>query len=242
MMRTPLGVLVIATLAAMAIFAIWPDIDLTIARTIYRAGGGAFAGHSGLDKGLRAFFNVTPFVILAAFALAWLMGRIGVATPFAVSGRALAFLIASLAIGPGLVVNVGLKDHMHRPRPVHLVEFGGAAEFRPWDSMDGACRKNCSFPSGEVAESFWLVAPASLAPPPWRAPAIGAALVFGVATAALRMAFGGHFLSDAVLGALLTMIAVVLARRAFGIAPSSPAPTITPGFVAPPLRASPPVR
>jgi lipid A 4'-phosphatase len=147
------------------VFAIWPDIDLTIARAIYSAGGGAFAGRAGLDRALRAFFNITPFVVLAAFALVWLLGRFGVATPFAVSGRALVFLIASLMIGPGLVVNLGLKDHMHRPRPVHLVEFGGAAEFRPWDSIDGACKKNCSFPSGEVAESFWLVAPARLPPP-----------------------------------------------------------------------------
>ena len=27
------------------------------------------------------------------------------------------FLIATIAIGPGLIVNLGLKDHWHRPRP-----------------------------------------------------------------------------------------------------------------------------
>jgi membrane-associated phospholipid phosphatase len=57
-----------------------------------------------------------------------------------------------------------------------------------------------------------MVAPASLAPPPWRAPAILAALGFGVATSALRMAFGGHYLSDVVLAALSTLILVQGAR------------------------------
>ena len=28
------------------------------------------------------------------------------------------FLIATMAIGPGLIVNLGLKDHWHRPRPI----------------------------------------------------------------------------------------------------------------------------
>ena len=42
------------------------------------------------------------------------------------------FLIATIAIGPGLIVNLGFKDHWHRPRPVHTQEFGGPDEFRPW--------------------------------------------------------------------------------------------------------------
>ena len=107
-----------------------------------------------------------------------------------------------------------MKDHLHRPRPIHVREFGGHDEFRPWYRFDGACRKNCGFASGEASSAFWMVAPALLAPPPFRAPAIAAALAFGVAASALRMAFGGHFLSDVLFGGLISLIVVFAVRRA----------------------------
>ena len=47
-------------------------------------------------------------------------------------------------------------------------------------TTDGACKRNCSFVSGEASTGFWMVAPASLLPPPWRGPAIVAAFAFGV--------------------------------------------------------------
>ncbi len=123
------------------------------------------------------------------------------------------FLIATIAIGPGLIVNLGLKDHWHRPRPSQTQEFNGPSPFRPWYEDDGACKKNCSFVSGEAATGFWMVAPASVLPPPWRGPAIVAAFAFGVGASLLRMAFGGHYLSDVLLGGLVTLIVIEIARR-----------------------------
>jgi len=117
-------------------------------------------------------------------------------------------MVLSLALGPGLLVNVGLKDHWHRPRPVQVTAFGGPDAFRPFDTRDGQCRRNCSFVSGEGSSSFWTVAPALLAPPPWRTLALGAALLFAAATGLLRMAFGGHFLSDTLFAALLTWFVI----------------------------------
>ena len=100
-------------------------------------------------------------------------------------------------------------------------EFGGDMEFRPWDTFDGACKKNCAFASGEAASGFWMLAPALLAPPPWRALAIAASIAYGVATSALRVAFGGHFLSDVLIGGLISAIVVVaLWRLMFPRAPT----------------------
>ena len=211
MRRTNLALLALTGAAAL-VFALWPDLDLAAARYFYGEAG--FIGHTAFERFARAFFNVTPFVILAAFAALYALRRAGVATPYAPSGRALIFLIATMAIAPGLVVNLGLKDHAHRPRPVHTQDFGGESEFRPWYKFDGGCVRNCSFVSGEASEAFWMVAPASLAPPPWRAAAIGAALVFGAAASLLRMAFGGHYASDVVLAALLTLLIIEAIRWA----------------------------
>jgi membrane-associated phospholipid phosphatase len=195
--------------AAALIFALCPGLDLAVAGFFYGPGG--FIGHAPLERFARAVFNVAPFVVLAAFVALYGLRRFGVNAPYAPEGRAAIFLIATMAIGPGLIVNLGMKDHLHRPRPVHVTQFGGSDEFRPWHRFDGACAKNCSFVSGEAAEAFWMVAPASLVPPPWRGPAIGAALAFGVGASVLRMAFGGHFLSDVVFAALLMLLIIEIA-------------------------------
>ena len=193
------------TLATLVVFALWPQIDLAAARFFYGESG---FSHTPLEVALRAFFNITPFVVLAIFIALYGLRRFGYAVAYAPSGLQVAFLIATMAVGPGLIVNLGLKDHSHRPRPVHTQDFGGGAEFRPWYRFDGACRTNCSFVSGEGSEAFWMVAPASLAPPPFRPLAIAGALLFGVLTSVLRMAFGGHYLSDVLLAGLIVLIVV----------------------------------
>jgi membrane-associated phospholipid phosphatase len=58
-----------------------------------------------------------------------------------------------------------------------------------------------------------MVAPASVLPPPWRGPAILAAFVFGAAASVLRLAFGGHYLSDVLLGGLFTLVIIEITRR-----------------------------
>ena len=206
-------ILVVSALIALTlvVFALWPGVDLAVAHFFYDHGG--FAGHDGLERFGRDFFRAAPFVVLFAYVALYAMRRVGVAVFWAPTGLGVIFLIATIAIGSGLIVNLGLKDHTHRPRPVHVVDFGGPDAFRPWYRFDGACKINCSFVSGEAASGFWMVAPALLAPPPWRAPAVAGALVFGAAASVLRMAFGGHFLSDVLLGGLISLLVILVARR-----------------------------
>ena len=201
--------LVALTAATLIVFALWPQIDIDAARAFFS--DGRFS-HAPWERGARAFFNITPFVLLAAFAALYGLRRAGFTVPLAPTGRQLIFLIATMAIGPGLIVNLGLKDHSHRPRPIQTAEFGGPFAFRPWWRFDGQCPRNCSFISGEGSEAFWMVAPASLAPPPLRAPLLAGALAFGALTSLLRMAFGGHYLSDVILAALVMLIIVQGAR------------------------------
>lgn len=208
--RKALVVYVGLTALTLAVFAIWPNLDLIVAHFFYDGGG--FIGQAGLDKFGRDFFRVTPFVVLAAYALLWLLKRRGRWAGWAPSGRAMIFVIATMIIGPGLVVNLGLKDHWHRPRPVQTEQFSGPHEFKPWYEDDGACRKNCSFVSGEASTGFWMVAPAMALPPPAREPAIVAAFAFGFGASLLRLAFGGHYLSDVLLGGLVTLIIIEIAR------------------------------
>ena len=154
-----------------------------------------------------------PFLILiGAFGL-WAGKTYRGWATLAPTGRGLLFLALSMALAPGLMANLVLKDHWSRPRPVQVAEFGGAMEFRPWHRTDGACKRNCSFVSGEGSSAFWTLAPAIMAPPPVRPYAVVAALAFGTAVSVLRIAFGGHFLSDTIFAALLTALIVLGLHR-----------------------------
>ena len=205
--------------AAMTVFGFWPEFDLVVARLFFSATGG-YVGRTFFGELGRSIGNILPFIVLAAYVLAWLANRLGLAILFSPPGKNVVFLILAMATGPGLIVNLGMKDHLHRPRPTHVVEFGGSKAFRAFYQFDGGCIKNCSFPSGEAAEAFWMLAPASLIPAPWRSLAIAGAFVFGTLVSLLRMAFGGHFLSDVTFAALIMWALLLVLRRVLYSKPS----------------------
>jgi lipid A 4'-phosphatase len=209
--RSVLVLMLTLALAAL-VLALWPGLDLAFAG-LFAAPSGGFVGMTPLGRDLRNVFYVLPSVILALCALLWLARRAGAQLRFAPGGREMLFLALSFLLGPGLLINGVLKEHSHRPRPNEITAFGGTQAFRPWYRFDGECLRNCSFVSGEAASATWTFAPASLLPPPIRVPAEIAALVFAAAAGLLRAAFGGHFPSDVVIAALLTLAVVEALRR-----------------------------
>ncbi len=122
--------------------------------------------------------------------------------------RAALFLIATLALGPGLLTNLILKDHWGRPRPIDVHQFGGDYRFMAWWDPRGDCQNNCSFIAGEPSGAFWTLAPAALAAPELQPLAYGAALAFGVGVGALRMAAGAHFFSDVVFAGVFIYLVI----------------------------------
>lgn len=210
---------VIAGFIMAFVLACVPNLDIAASRVFY-AGDGHFVGKGPVGVFARDIARLTPFFLFGGLALLHVGRRFGwIAARYAPDGRRLAFLALSLALGPGLLVDGVLKDHVHRPRPVEVREFGGRLDFQPYYQLAGPCPRNCSFPSGEAAAAFWLVAPASLAPLPLRPLLTAAALLFGAATGFLRVSFGGHFLSDVICGGLITLGLMAGLRRLFRLAP-----------------------
>lgn len=217
------GLLLCCVLAVIvgAVFAFWPGIDLEVARAFY-LGGGRFAGETSAGNLARRAGYLIPFGLLVGAAALWFTNRTWRWPRRAPGGRTLLFLALSLALAPGVMANVVFKDNWRRPRPVQVAEFGGPMEFRPWYKTDGACKRNCSFVAGEGSSAFWTLAPAIAAPAAVQPYAIAAAVVFGAAVSGLRIAFGGHFLSDTLFAGLFTALIVLGLHRIMFSPPRPP--------------------
>ena len=110
------------------------------------------------------------------------------------------FLVLSLLLGPGLVVNVIAKPWFGRPRPRQIERYGGTLAYQPPFARSTApgCR---SFPSGHASTGFYFVAFYFLfrtrrGARKWCGLACG--VVLGAFIGYARMLAGGHFLSDVV--------------------------------------------
>ena len=190
--------------AAMGILIGWPAIDLAASRVFYTPGGGF--SHSAVLGTIHAdlrYFVIAIVVLAIAALVAWKSRR-----------RAALYLLLALAIGPGLVVNTVFKDHWGRARPAQIVEFGGTQKFTPVFVPADQCTTNCSFPAGDPAVGFFLVSAALLVPGlTTRRWAIAGAVAVGAALGLMRIAQGGHFLSDVVAsGFLVTGLSWLLYR------------------------------
>ena len=207
------GLLIALALAALVgiVFGLYPELDVRLA--------GFFLGESRLTFPLRVdpwlmwlrtvsmwavAALLAPAVIALAVKLVWPRRRL------AVPGRAIVFLIATLILAPGLVVNAVLKDSWPRSRPIDVPQFGGKERFVAWWDPRGDCPRNCSFVTGDGSAAFWTIAPAALAPPTWRAAAYAAAIGFGAGIGVLRMAFGAHFFTDVAFAGIITFMIIWL--------------------------------
>jgi membrane-associated phospholipid phosphatase len=114
--------------------------------------------------------------------------------------------LISLALGCGLIVNLFLKMFSGRPRPRETSLFGGTLDFVHAGSFAGKCIKNCSFVSGEASSAGWLLCLIVLLPPRWRLHAGIPLALISFAVPILRMITGAHYLSDAVLGWLSSIV------------------------------------
>lgn len=195
-----IGLAVVVTI----VFAATP-LDIAAARLFYRSDA---LDHWPLAKELpwSVLYRLAPW-ITASLVVAGLAGlAAGLVRGQGAWRRSSIFLLLSVVIGPGLVVNAGFKDHWDRPRPRDIVEFGGPLHYLPAPLPGG--EGGASFPCGHCSVGFlyaagWWVWK-------WRRPAwawgsLAAGLAAGFALGLGRMAAGGHFLSDVVWSALLAL-------------------------------------
>jgi membrane-associated PAP2 superfamily phosphatase len=212
MNRTGLIIALAVAIVTGVAFGLYPDLDLRVARHFYAV--------EDTSHNMFAFRIYPPVmmarnlglwigtVLVAPAVLALLVKLILPRRKLFIPGRAVVFLISTMILAPGLLVNVLLKDHWGRPRPIDVTQFGGHDQVVAWWDPRGSCPSNCAFVSGDVSGAFWTVAPAALAPPQWRALAYGAALALGTVMAAIRVMAGAHFPSDVIFAGVFTFLVI----------------------------------
>ena len=145
-------------------------------------------------------------------------------------------VLATVMVGPGLLVNVVFKDHWGRPRPNQVEVLGGTEAYLP-PLIPGEAGQGKSFPCGHSSVGYMLGAFFLIwrRRRPWLAwAALVGALALGTLLGMGRMAAGGHFLSDVIwsgiiaYGVVLTLYFGVLRipQREAARAARSPAPLV----------------
>ncbi|HLL26178.1 MAG TPA: phosphatase PAP2 family protein [Xanthobacteraceae bacterium] len=207
------GLLVALAFAAVIglLFGFFPELDLKISGLFYDPAAGKFPlGASPVLRNVRDAAVWIQVILAAPAVIALAMRFVAPRAKPWMSARAAIFVIATLALAPGLLVNGILKSYWDRPRPAAVTEFGGSERFVAWWDPRGQCVKNCSFVSGETSSAFWTLAPAALAPAPWRLFAYASAVAFGAGMGIVRLVMGGHFFTDVVFAGLFTFMIIVL--------------------------------
>lgn len=207
-----LYVVLTVVLVCMALVpTLWPALDLATATWFAPPNGQTHIKDwwwvAAINLYVPSVFRGLVYLSVAAWAVAtwarrWKQWRLP-----------LAFFILSGALGPGLLVNSGFKEHWQRARPYEVENFGGPSHFTRAGVITDQCNNNCSFVSGHVACGFFFTSLMLVHQRRRRAWAV-AGCAAGVLIGFSRMADMAHWLSDALWAAPITWVCSWLVWRA----------------------------
>lgn len=212
--------LIAATMFLAALFLLFPQID-TAFSNLFFAPNQAFI-HSPMTSTLRDIFR-TLFAIGFVFSLLMLFLSFLPGTPPKIARSVWLFAASACIVGPGIVVNLILKNNWGRARPAYIEAFGGEKTFSPPFIISDQCAHNCSFVSGETSSIVTLsllfcILLWTSTTRKFRRGLIGLSLCLTLLASTLRIAMGRHFLSDTLFSALFSAMIVLILFQLFSIA------------------------
>lgn len=191
------------------IFLLFPGLDLAASGLFHDPELGFVAQSEPFLRRLRYLGpHVVQIIAIASVAVLLLKLLLPGRAPL-LPLRMPVFLLTTLILGPGLVVNALFKNTWGRPRPVMIEQFGGDMPYVPVWLPTNWCDTNCSFVSGEASAGIWLLTLVFIAPRAWRLAILLVTLPLVLALSVNRVAFGGHFLSDTLLSWGVTFLVIL---------------------------------
>jgi lipid A 4'-phosphatase len=193
---------------AAILFLSLPRIDIAVSRLFYEPGGGFLFDEAGWGQFVRQRLD-NLFWLLAIAAILGTLAALA-RRRLGLGPRAWIFLVVLFVLGPGLIANALLKEHWDRARPRQIVELGGERRFTPPLVISDQCARNCSFVAGEASSAFAAGFGLALLVRRRRALAMAGAVAVGGLAGFIRIAQGGHFLSDVVFAGVFMALAACL--------------------------------
>lgn len=192
-------------LLSVVLFVAFPRIDLVVSGVFWTPSEGWFLAQAPMAEFVRKDFPRFLIGFVVFLVALWGVLRLCRRPLSWLTGRVCAYLVVSLAVGPGFLANTLFKENWGRARPRQIIEFGGDKVFTlPFEIAD-QCASNCSFVSGHGALGFWMTAFAFVVPRSVRIPVFLAMLLAGSGVGFVRILQGGHFLSDVFYAAVLVV-------------------------------------
>lgn len=214
-MKRALLLLALSALGFAALFALLPRLDLAVSGWFYDAQRGFAANDSALVRGIYEAVLWGSRGLLFALAGAFVAACAARGALAARRRVQLGFLALAFFLGPGLIVDVALKDHWGRARPSQVQEFGGTQRYTAPLVISDQCANNCSFVSGHASAGFALLAFGLLTQGKARRRWVLAGIAVGLVAGVVRIMQGGHFLSDVIFSFYFTTAGVLLAAALF---------------------------
>lgn len=184
---------------SIAVFAIWPGLDVWLTQFFYSAASHSFPANQ--SPWVHTLYVATPWLTRTVFVVSCLVLLYFNVRPqshlLVIQRRLLAWVIMAV-VGLGVVVDWGLKDNVGRPRPEQLEIFGHSKPFVPAFELSAHCDVNCGFVSGHAAAGFSVMAWGMWSTWSRRKRWLLAATTAGLVIGAVRIVQGGHFLSDVI--------------------------------------------
>lgn len=207
--------MVCAFLASILLFICFPRLDVWVSGLFYTPEHSFYLSETFVVESMHWVFGKIQYFILLGLVVLLFMSREWLLKHTGLYRKHLWFLLLLLLLGPGLLVNIGLKDNSTgRARPNDTALFGGDKQYTMPFVMAEQCGNNCSFVSGHASTGFFLMGLAWV----FQRRRL---LVLGVGLGAIagfgRILQGGHFLSDVIFSFWTVYFATIMLAHWFDL-------------------------
>ncbi|MBQ3033673.1 MAG: phosphatase PAP2 family protein [Deferribacterales bacterium] len=183
-------------LVAAVLLKAFPQVDIYISNIFFDSVSGFYMNDSPAAMTVYNAVNYVTMVIVSAYVILLAADFFLKKNLFGIKRKTLVFLLVTLILGPGIIVNAVFKENVGRPRPEAIIEFGGTDTFVGPFTLSNACESNCSFPSGHAALGFYFMAFGLIAAKAMRKKLLTLGFIIGVIVSLTRIVQGRHFFSD----------------------------------------------